>query len=220
MDEGKIILFNLSDGILGEQASQLLGEIIVSKMQLAAMSRADTPQAARKPFHLYLDEFQTFMGASASYSKILSRARKYKLCLCIAHQQTGQLPQNLLKDIFGNVSTFITFNVSSEDARKLAQEYSYEQGGQIDYVEPGEFLRLRTGEAIAKIGRTVLPLETVLLPQNPDHRRAQHIINRSRRNYSGNDSWNVDTRPPDNKQLPPKRDKQDDDDDLDPTQVF
>jgi hypothetical protein len=225
MDEGKIVLFNLSDGILGEQASQMLGEIIVSKMQMAAMSRADTPAAIRRPFHLYLDEFQTFMGASTSYSKILSRARKYKLCLCIAHQQTGQIPQSLLRDIFGNVTTFISFNVSSEDARKLSQEYSYEQGGQIDYVDSGEFLRLKEGEAIAKIGRTVMPLETVLLPQTPDHRRAQHIINRSRRNYSMDGAggvWNVDTRPPDNRQLPPKRDarEDDDDDDLDPTQVF
>lgn len=110
MDGGKIVLFNLSDGILGEQTSQLLGELIVSKMQMAAMSRADTPQAKRRPFHLYLDEFQTFMGAAGSYSKILSRARKYKLCLCIGHQQTGQIPQSLLKEIFGNVSTFIAFS--------------------------------------------------------------------------------------------------------------
>jgi hypothetical protein len=194
-------------------------------MQLAAMSRADTPQAARRPFHLYLDEFQTFMGAAASYAKILSRARKYKLCLCIAHQQTGQLPQSLLKEIFGNVTTFITFNVSSEDARKLSQEYSYEAGNQIEYVDPGEFLRLKTGGAIAKIGRTVLPLETVLLPQTPDRRRAEHIINRSRQNYSMDgkgDIWNVEPIPPDNRQLPPPKSntQKPDDDDIDPTRVF
>jgi hypothetical protein len=184
MDEGKIILFNLSDGILGEQASQLLGEIIVSKMQLAAMSRADTPAAARRPFNPYLDEFQTFMGASASYSKILSRARKYKLCLCIAHQQTGQIPQSLLRDIFGNVFTFISFNVSHDDATKLSREYTHDTGVDLEHLEPDDFLRLKTGEAIVKIGKTVMPLETVLLPHTPDHRRAQQIINRSRRNYS------------------------------------
>jgi hypothetical protein len=92
MDEGKIVLFNLSDGILGEQSSQLLGQIIVSKMQLAAMSRVDTPAAHRRPFYLYLDEFQTFTGvAETSYEKLLSRARKYNLGLVIAHQQTGQI---------------------------------------------------------------------------------------------------------------------------------
>ena len=223
MDEGKIVLFNLSDGILGEQTSQLLGELIVSKMQMAAMSRADTPQAHRRPFHLYLDEFQTFMGAAASYSKILSRARKYKLCLCIAHQQTGQIPQNLLKEIFGNVSTFMAFNVSHDDATKLSHEYAYEAGQDIAYVEPGEFLRLKTGKAIAKIDRTVLPLETVLLPQTPDHRRGEQIINRSRRNYSGRgDSWYVDTQQPYQKRLPPPKSntQKPDDDNLDPTQVF
>jgi hypothetical protein len=77
MDEGKILFFNLSDGILGEQASQLLGQIIVSQFQLAAMSRADIPKAKRRDFYLYLDEFQTFTGvAETSYSAMLSRARK------------------------------------------------------------------------------------------------------------------------------------------------
>jgi hypothetical protein len=90
----------------------------------------------------------------------------------------------------------------------------------IAYVEPGEFLRLRTSEAIAKIGRTVLPLETVLLPQDPDHRRAQHILNRSRANYSGRgDSWYVDIQRPYQKRIEPPKPKLDDDD-LDPTQVF
>jgi hypothetical protein len=88
-------------------------------------------------------------------------------------------------------------------------------------LEPSDFLRLKTGEAIVKIGRTVMPLETVLLPQTPDHRRAQHIINRSRANYSGQgDSWYVDIKPLNNqKLLPPKRDKRADDD-RDPTRVF
>jgi len=79
MDEGKVLLFNLSDGILGEQASQLLGQLIVSKIQMAVMSRADTFSEERRPFYLYLDEFQTFTGrAGDSYANILSRARKYR----------------------------------------------------------------------------------------------------------------------------------------------
>ena len=124
--------------------------------------------------------------------------------------------------IFGNVSTFISFNVSHDDATKLSREYAYEADQDIEYVEPGEFLRLKTGEAIAKIGRTVLPLETVLLPQTPDHRRAEHIINRSRKNYSGQQNyWNVDIQQPNQKRLPPKANTQKpDDDDLDPTRVF
>src|SRR5262249_10827804 len=80
MDEGKILLFNLSDGLLGEQIAQTLGQLIVAKLQLAVWSRVDVPPEKRRPFYLYMDEFQTFTGVSgASYAQILSRARKYNL---------------------------------------------------------------------------------------------------------------------------------------------
>jgi Type IV secretion-system coupling protein DNA-binding domain len=106
MDEGKILLFNLSDGLIGQQTAELLGQLIVSKLQLAAMSRMDIPKAARRPFYLYMDEFQTFTGVNeTSYEKMLSRARKYELCLILAHQQTGQIPKLLMREILGNVST-------------------------------------------------------------------------------------------------------------------
>src|SRR6266446_1305437 len=223
MDEGKIVLFNLADGVLGEQASQLLGQIIVSKMQLAAMSRVDTPAAHRRPFYLYLDEFQTFTGvAETSYEKLLSRARKYNLGLVIAHQQTGQISQKLLREIFGNVSTFISFSVSSEDARKLSQEYAYDVGANVEYVEPGEFIRLKTGQAFVKIGKTVFPLETYLLPTPPNPERVDEIIARSRRNYGqGGDrgtGWDVKVKRPPTIQLPPP--KKDNGDDIDPQRVF
>ena len=221
MDEGKILIFNLSDGVLGEQASQLLGQIIISKLQLAAMSRVDTPAALRRPFYLYLDEFQTFTGvAETSYEKILSRARKYKLGLVLAHQQTGQISQNLLKEIFGNVNTFISFSVSHEDAVKVSHEYAYDVGAQVEYVEPGSFIRLRTGEAIGKIGKTVFPLRTILLPTEPHPEKVNFIINRSRKNYSNGVSWeSVRKNPsrPDTIQLPPPQKPPDD---IDPQRVF
>ena len=85
-----------------------MGQLIVSKIQLAAMSRMDVPKAARRPFYLYMDEFQTFTGVNeTSYEKMLSRARKYELCLILAHQQTGQIPKLLMREILGNVSTLI-----------------------------------------------------------------------------------------------------------------
>jgi hypothetical protein len=181
--------------------------------------------ASRRPFYLYLDEFQTFTGAAeTSYANILSRARKYKLGLVIAHQQTGQISQKLLKEIFGNVTTFIAFNVSSEDATKLSQEYIFEYGAIMDVVPAEEFLRLKTGQAIAKIDRTVFPIETYLLPTPPNPEKVEVIINRSRKNYGyGEDNgggWSADIkRPP---QLPPKfpalpPSKKDD---IDPTRVF
>jgi hypothetical protein len=221
MDEGKILLFNLSDGVLGEQASQLLGQIIISKLQLAAMSRVDTPAALRRPFYLYLDEFQTFTGvAETSYEKILSRARKYKLGLVLAHQQTGQISQKLLKEIFGNVTTFISFSVSHEDAMKLSKEYAYDAGVEVQYIDPGEFIRLRTGEAIGKIGKTVFPLHTVLLPTEPHPEKVNSIINRSRKNYCNGATWEENTKHqprPDTIQLPPPQKPPDD---IDPQRVF
>jgi hypothetical protein len=138
---------------------------------------------------------------------------------------TPQISQKLLKEIFGNVSTFIAFNVSSEDARKLSQEYAYDVGATVEDVPPGEFIRLRTGEAIVKIGRTVFPLETYLLPTPPNPARVNEIIARSRRNYGqggdGGGGWTAQPkRPP---QLPPpKKDdgKKDNGGDIDPQRVF
>jgi hypothetical protein len=206
MDEGKILLFNLSDGLLGEQTSQLLGQLIVSKMQMAVMSRMDTPAASRRPFYLYLDEFQTFTGvAETSYANMLSRARKYKLGLILAHQQTGQLSQDLLRDILGNASTLLTFNVSHADAVKLSREYVKGNGQATEYIPPGELLSLKTGEAWGKIGQSVFFLHTTLAPQQPDYRRAKHVIERSRKNYGNGGIWEAEAkRPPQNapKQLP------------------
>ena len=185
------------------------------------MSRVDTPAALRRPFYLYLDEFQTFTGvAETSYEKILSRARKYKLGLVLAHQQTGQISQKLLKEIFGNVTTFISFSVSHEDATKLSKEYAYDAGVEVQYIDPGEFIRLRTGQAIGKIGKTVFPLNTVLLPTEPNPEKVNFIINRSRKNYSNGAKWENNTRQsprPHAIQLPPPQKHQDD---IDPQKVF
>jgi hypothetical protein len=224
MDEAKIILVNLSDGILGESGSQLLGQIIISKFQLAAMSRADTPKALRHPFYLYLDEFQTFVGvAETSYSAILSRARKYKLGLILAHQQTGQITSRLLEEIFGNVTTMIAFNVSHGDATKLSQEFHYQEGNASQHVPVGTFQNLRTGEACVKIDRTVFPLETVLLPTDPHPEKVDFIITRSQRNYGNGAKWEVNIKPFDERQ--PTERKQlpqrvDDNEPLDPGKIF
>ena len=184
MDEGKIMLFNLSDGILGEQNSQLLGQLVVSKFQLAVMSRAAQSKYERKPFHLYIDEFQTFTGTSqTSYEKILSRARKYKLTLTLAHQQTGQLPSGLLKEILGNVSTSICFLVSREDAMKFSKELVTMYDGEVVNIPEEEILRLKVGQAWCKIGQHAFLMQTYLADQHPDRRQAAYVIERARRNY-------------------------------------
>ena len=177
MDDGKIMLFNLSDGILGETNSQLLGQLIVSKFQTATMSRANVAKQKRRPLYLYIDEFQTFTGVAAtSYEKILSRARKYRLGLILAHQQTGQIPTELLKEIFGNVSTMISFNVSQRDASRLAKEFITEYDGEMIHIPEGAFLGLKVGQAYCKIGRHSFFMQTYLADQYPDRDRARLII--------------------------------------------
>jgi len=125
MDEGKILIVNLSKGGIGEDNSNLLGAMIISKIQLAAMSRMDIPENERKDFYLYVDEFQNF--ATDSFATILSEARKYHLCLIMAHQYIRQLvsgDSTKMRDaVFGNVGTMIAFRVGADDAEFLEKEF-------------------------------------------------------------------------------------------------
>jgi len=121
MDAGKIFLVNLTKGKVGEVNSSLLGLIIVSKLQVAAMGRADTPQDERKDFYLYVDEFQSF--ATDSFASILSEARKYRLNLTIAHQYITQLKEEIKNAVLGNVGSIISFRIGVEDAEVLAKEF-------------------------------------------------------------------------------------------------
>jgi len=121
MDEGKILLVNLSKGKVGEVNSSLLGLIIVSKIQMAAYSRADIPESERRDFYLYVDEFQNF--ATDSFASILAEARKYRLNLIIAHQYITQLKENIRDAVFGNVGTFISFRIGVEDAEIVAKQF-------------------------------------------------------------------------------------------------
>lgn len=130
MDEGKILFVKLSKGKIGDINTQLLGLVIVSRIQMAAMSRADIPEATRKDFFLYVDEFQNF--ATDSFCAILSEARKYHLNLIMAHQYISQLvttkygvTSSQIRDaVFGNVGTLCSFRVGADDAEYLAKEYA------------------------------------------------------------------------------------------------
>jgi hypothetical protein len=122
LDGGKIFIANLSKGKLGEDASSLLGSMLVTSIQLAALSRADQEPGKRKPFYLYIDEVQSFV--SLAFADILAEARKYGLSLFMAHQYVEQLHEKIRSAIFGNVGTLIVFRVGAEDARCLAKEFS------------------------------------------------------------------------------------------------
>lgn len=121
MDDKKILLMNLAKGRIGEDNSALLGAMMVTKIQLAAMSRVDIPEKERLDFFLYVDEFQNF--ATQSFANILSEARKYRLSIIIAHQYVEQLEEEVQAAVFGNVGTIITFRVGGSDAEILAKEF-------------------------------------------------------------------------------------------------
>lgn len=122
MDEGKILIMNLSKGRIGEDNSALLGAMMITKIQLAAMSRVDIPEKERRDFYLYIDEFQNF--STDSFANILSEARKYRLDLILAHQYIEQLSEKVKPAVFGNVGTMVSFRVGAKDAEELAKEFS------------------------------------------------------------------------------------------------
>ena len=122
MDQGKILMVNLSKGKIGEINSHLLGMVIVGKLLMAALGRVDIPEKERKDFYLYIDEFQNF--TTDSIAQILSEARKYRLCLTIAHQFIGQLSEDISKAVFGNVGSMASFRVGAEDAELLQKQFA------------------------------------------------------------------------------------------------
>ena len=122
MDEGKILVVNLSKGLIGEDNAAILGSFLVTKVQLAAMSRSDIPRVEdRRPFYLYVDEFQNF--ATESFAVILSEARKYGLNLTVANQYVAQMTDSVRDAVFGNVGTTISFRVSADDAPVLTKQF-------------------------------------------------------------------------------------------------
>src|SRR5690606_13098920 len=122
MDQGKILLVNLSQGRLGEDNATLLGAMMITKIQLAAMARVHIPEEERRDFYLYVDEFQNF--ATESFNKILSEARKYRLNLTLANQYIAQIPEEVQKAIFGNCGSIASFVMGAEDAAVFSREFA------------------------------------------------------------------------------------------------
>lgn len=147
MDEGAIVICNLSKGALGESTAHLLGALLTTSIAQAALSRADTPPERRRVFHLYADEFQSF--ATESFGLILSEARKYALTLTIGHQYLDQLPASLRSAAFGNVGSVVACRCGAADAAMLAE--------QIGLTAPEALLDLRNFSAWARLLRGGVP---------------------------------------------------------------
>jgi CxxC-x17-CxxC domain-containing protein len=122
MDSGKIFIMDLSKGRIGEESSKLLGGLLITEMQISAMSRVDIPEEQRKDFFLYVDEFQNF--ATESFANILSEARKYRLSLVLSHQYIAQMEDMVRDAVFGNVGTIILFRIGAQDADFLEKEFA------------------------------------------------------------------------------------------------
>jgi len=158
MDNGKILLLNLSKGRIGEDNSSLLGAMMITKLQLAAMSRVDVPEDQRRDFYLYVDEFQNF--ATESFATILSEARKYHLNLIIAHQYIEQLDEKVQAAVFGNVGTIVCFRVGAADAEALVKEFEpiFEETDLVNLTKYDVYLKLMIdGVSSDPFSATTLP---------------------------------------------------------------
>lgn len=178
LDEGKILIANLSKGELGEDASSILGSILVTSIQLAALFRSTQSEHQRVPFYLYVDEMHSFI--SLSFADILSEARKYKLSLFLTHQYIDQLQEKIRSAIFGNVGTIISFRIGAEDAEHLAKEF-YPVFNEEDFVNlPRYSMYLK----LMIDGATSRPFSAdTLPPKQPAHSFKEEVIVSSRNRY-------------------------------------
>lgn len=180
MDEGKILIVNLSKGLIGEDNASILGAFMVTKIQLAAMSRSDIPDIRdRRPFYLYVDEFQNF--ATDSFATILSEARKYGLNLTVANQYISQMEETVRDAVFGNVGTMISFRVSADDSPILSKQFEPQ-------FEPTDLLQMHNRNFVINmvIGGEKAPAfsaRTLNLPPYQSDNTGR-IIEWTRQNYS------------------------------------
>lgn len=179
MDERKIFIANLSKGQVGEDSSRLLGAMLITKLQLAAMERVDMPEKDRQDFYLYVDEFQNF--STESFASILSEARKYRLNLITAHQYIEQLDETVAAAIFGNVGTIIAFRVGATDAAKLALEFAptFTEEDLINLAKYEIYLKLMID------GVASTPFSAATLPPIAKHMGSRDaVLSGSRENYA------------------------------------
>lgn len=179
IDRGQIFIANLSKGAMGEDNSRLIGSFLVAQFQLAALSRADIREDERRPFYLYIDEFQNFTNV-ASLASILSEARKYRLALTLAHQYTAQLGEALRSAVFGNVGTILCMRIGFEDARLLSE--------QLDPLAPHSLTELDPHRAWVRrlSGGTMLEptFAELCRPATPRWGRAVKVLGESRRKFA------------------------------------
>ena len=179
MDNQRLFIANLSKGNLGHEKASLLGSLIVTQFQLAAMARSNRPENERKDFYLFIDEFQNF--STDVFASILAEARKYRSCLILSHQYIDQLPLPIRQAVFGNVGTLISFRVGYADAEVMEKE--------LGKTFPASALAdLDRYEAIVKLlegGANREPFRAKMLaPLENRFGRKEKLITRSRERFA------------------------------------
>lgn len=179
MDNGKILIVNLSKGRIGEENMRLLGGMMISRIQMAAMERVDLPEDDRRDFYLFVDEFQNF--ANESFASILSEARKYRLALTVAHQYIEQLTEEVRAAVIGNAGTILAFRIGGTDASFLEQEFSptFTPEDLVNLPKFTIYLKLMVdGVATTPFSATTLPPMAIFTGN------AQKVISVSRERYA------------------------------------
>ena len=165
MDEGKVLIVNLAKGKVGEDSANLLGALVVSTISVAAFSRADTPEAERRPFYLAIDEFQTY--TTLSVANMISELRKYKVALTLAHQHLDQLDPEVKHTVLANVGSLVSFRIGPEDAPLIAKELAPQ-------FTPEDLVNLPTHDIALKLmidGTTSRPFSATTLRPGASARR-------------------------------------------------
>ena len=179
MDNERLFIANLSKGNLGHDKANLLGSLIVTQFQLAAMARSNRPESERRDFYLFIDEFQNF--STDAFASILAEARKYRLCLTLSHQYIDQLPLSIRQAVFGNVGSLISFRVGHTDAEVMEKEFG-------NTFPANVIVDLERYEAVVKLledGANTEPFRAKTLPPL-DNRigRKGRLIARSRERFA------------------------------------
>jgi len=187
MDEGKILIVNLSKGKIGEINSYLLGMIVVGKILISAFSRADVPEENRKNFYLYIDEFHNV--TTKTITGVLAEARKYKLNMTFGHQFIGQLDEETRKAIFGNVGSMLAFRVGPEDAKYLLTQFEpvFGENDLVNFDNYNAALRLLIN------GETTKPFNIVTYPPKKGNLEIARLIKELSRAKYGRDRATVES---------------------------
>jgi hypothetical protein len=181
IDQGKILIVNLSKGELGEEVTSILGSMIITAIQMAALKRARQSESGRRPFYLYVDEMHSYV--TLSFASMLAEARKFKLSLFLTHQYIGQLNEKIREAIFGNVGTFISFRIGAEDAGYVSKEFYpiFNESDLVNLSRYSMYIKLMIDGATSK------PFSAITLPlKEKTHSLQENIIELSRKKYSKN----------------------------------